>query len=179
MDHLEELLPGAERREIADSSHLMHEDNPGEYDRVVDSFLSGHHVVMRPTIVSVGSGCTCRTQSWTAVRPPVPSCRHCSKTSATKVEEAQDGWAGLTRMGMRVPDLVITELYMDGMEGMEFLRRVRETWPSEPVLVMSSRARAGAASMLDIATTLGANGLLDKPIVEHQLLEAIGKILVA
>ncbi len=96
-----------------------------------------------------------------------------------EVAEAREGWAGLTRMGMRVPDLVITELYMDGMEGIEFLRRIRETWPSEPVLVMSSRARAGGASLLDIASRLGAAGWLDKPVVANQLMKAVREILVA
>ena len=96
-----------------------------------------------------------------------------------EVAEATEGWAGLAIMGRRVPDLVITELYMDGMEGIEFLRRVRETWPSEPVLVMSTRDHPGAASILGIAKLLGATGLLEKPIVASQLVETVGSILVA
>ena len=82
-------------------------------------------------------------------------------------------------MGTRVPDLVITELYMEGMEGIEFLRRVRETWPSEPVLIMSSRSRPGASTLLEIAAHLGASGLLDKPIVGHRLMEAVREFLIA
>ena len=96
-----------------------------------------------------------------------------------EVAEAHEGWEGLRRMGTRVPDLVITELYMEGMEGIEFLRRVRETWPSEPVLVMSSRAQPGASTLLEIAEHLGASGLLDKPIVDHQLMEAVREVLIA
>ena len=76
-------------------------------------------------------------------------------------------------MGKRVPSLVITELYLKGMEGIEFLRKIRETWPSEPVLVVSSRARPGAASLLGIATHLGATGWLDKPVVDDQLMKAV------
>jgi len=96
-----------------------------------------------------------------------------------QVVEAREGWAGLSRIGMRVPDLVITELYMDGMEGIEFLRRVHELWPSEPVLVMSSRARQGALATLDLVRHLGATGLLEKPVVKDQLIEAVAKILAA
>ena len=96
-----------------------------------------------------------------------------------EVVEAEDGAAGMWRMGQRVPDLVITELYMDGMEGIEFLRRVRETWPSEPVLIMSSRSRKGASSVMLMAKLLGAAGLLDKPIIERELLEAVGAVLAA
>jgi len=96
-----------------------------------------------------------------------------------EVEEAKDGRDGLASMGRRVPDLVITEVYMDGMEGIEFLRRVRERWPSEPVLIMSSRSRPGALAIFRVVDLLGANGLLDKPIVERQLLDAVGAILAA
>ncbi len=96
-----------------------------------------------------------------------------------EVAEAREGWAGLAIMGRRVPELVITELYMEGMEGIEFLRRVRATWPSEPVLVTSARDRPGAVSILGIARLLGATGLLEKPIVESRLVETVGSILVA
>ena len=96
-----------------------------------------------------------------------------------EVVEALDGRGGLRALVERVPDLIITELYMDGMDGIEFLRRVRKAWPSEPVLVMSSRAGPSAARVLQVAEMLGASGLLDKPIVERRLLEAVGAILAA
>ena len=95
------------------------------------------------------------------------------------VGEAQNGRDGLASMGRRVPDLVITEVYLEGMEGIEFLRAVRETWPSEPVLVMSSKARPGALAVFHVVDLLGVSGLLDKPIVRHQLIEAVREILVA
>jgi len=80
---------------------------------------------------------------------------------------------------MRIPDLVIAELYMDGMDGIEFLRRVHEIWPDEPVLVMSSRAPRGAVAILDLVRHLGAVGLLEKPVVEDRLIEAVSDILPA
>jgi pimeloyl-ACP methyl ester carboxylesterase len=41
-DRLEELLPHAERTEIPDASHLMHEQNPGAYNEAVLGFLARH-----------------------------------------------------------------------------------------------------------------------------------------
>ena len=96
-----------------------------------------------------------------------------------EVGEAQDGRDGLASMDRRVPDLVIAEVYMDRMEGIEFMRIVRQTWPSEPVLMMSSKARPGALAVFHVVDLLGASGLLDKPIVGRQLLEAVAEILVA
>jgi non-heme chloroperoxidase len=42
LDHLESLLSNSERIEIPQASHLMHEDNPMEYNRAVLSFLLAH-----------------------------------------------------------------------------------------------------------------------------------------
>ncbi|MFN2291240.1 MAG: alpha/beta fold hydrolase [Anaerolineae bacterium] len=42
LDRLEELLPEAERVEILDASHIMHEDNRDAYNRAVLSFLARH-----------------------------------------------------------------------------------------------------------------------------------------
>jgi CheY-like chemotaxis protein len=96
-----------------------------------------------------------------------------------EVVEAANGSEGLRALVDRVPDLIITELYMDGMDGIELLRRVRKAWLSEPVLVMSSRSGLDAARVLQVAQVLGASGLLDKPIVERHLLDAVGAILAA
>lgn len=96
-----------------------------------------------------------------------------------EVVEASDGRRGLDAFGEEVPDLVITELYMDGMDGIEFLRAIRRTWPSEPVLVMSSRTGPNVRRLLKVAEVLGASGLLDKPIVQQSLLEKVGAVLAA
>lgn len=96
-----------------------------------------------------------------------------------EVVEASDGRRGLDTFGEEVPDLVITELYMDGMDGIEFLRAIRRTWPSEPVLVMSSKTGPNDRRLLKVAEMLGASGLLDKPIVQQSLLEKVGAVLAA
>ena len=96
-----------------------------------------------------------------------------------EVVEASDGRKGLEAFGEEVPDLVITELYMDGMDGIELLRAIRRTWPSEPVLVMSARTGPNPRQLLKVAEMLGASGLLDKPIVQQNLLEKVGAILAA
>lgn len=89
------------------------------------------------------------------------------------------GWTFHHRKAGSRFGLVITELYMEGMEGIEFLRRVREVWPSEPVLVMSSQDQPGAGSIMGVAKALGATGLLEKPILESQLIKTVGAVLAA
>ena len=82
-----------------------------------------------------------------------------------EVVVADEGDQALVMMRRRLPDIVIADLYMDdfyasGMDGMEFLRRTRRNWPSEPVLVISYKP--GVAHVLEMALHLGAAGLLDK-----------------
>ncbi len=96
-----------------------------------------------------------------------------------EVVEAEDGRAGLRAMGRDVPALVITELYMDEMDGIEFLRAIRVSWPDEPVLVMSSRSGPTVERIVKIAGLLGASGLLSKPIARASLMEQVGAILTA
>lgn len=96
-----------------------------------------------------------------------------------EVVEAEDGRAGLRAMGRDVPALVITELYMDEMDGIEFLRAIRVSWPDEPVLVMSSRSGPTVDRIVKIAGLLGASGLLSKPIARASLMEQVGAILTA
>lgn len=96
-----------------------------------------------------------------------------------EVVEAAHGREGLRSLGEQVPDLVITELYMEDMDGIEFLRSIRKTWPTEPVLVMSSRSGPDVDRILKVAELLGATGLLDKPIVQQKLLDKVGAILAA
>jgi len=41
-DHLEALLPNVQRSTVPSASHLMHEDNPGAFNRVVLSFIDSY-----------------------------------------------------------------------------------------------------------------------------------------
>lgn len=53
---------------------------------------------------------------------------------------AHDGAAALLVMGMHVPDLILLDLAMPGMDGWEFLRVLRDTreWHHVPVIVITA-----------------------------------------
>lgn len=93
------------------------------------------------------------------------------------VAAAEEGRSGLRSMDGLAPDLVITELYMDGMEGIEFLSRIREM-PSRPeVIIVTARDRIGAPDMVFVAGLLGACGYVEKPIAPGRVLEVVGDVL--
>jgi two-component system response regulator MprA len=54
-----------------------------------------------------------------------------------EVEVAHDGLAALHSIDARVPDLVVLDVVMPGMNGRELGRQVTLRWPGKPVLYMS------------------------------------------
>ena len=51
--------------------------------------------------------------------------------------EAGDGVEALEDIPDHSPDLVIVDITMDGMTGIELIKRIRAEWPDLPVLVIS------------------------------------------
>ncbi len=54
------------------------------------------------------------------------------------VRSAHDGLSGLAEVWARVPDVILSDLYMPGMSGFDFLAEVRKTFPAIPLIAMSS-----------------------------------------
>ncbi len=79
-----------------------------------------------------------------------------------RVDEAQDGAAALIRLGQC--DLLVTDLAMPGMNGLELLRAARERRPGLPALLVTGYA--GDADTEDLAEASGKGPLilLRKPI---------------
>jgi two-component system, chemotaxis family, chemotaxis protein CheY len=77
-----------------------------------------------------------------------------------KFIEAEDGISGLEKFFLEKPDLVILDLTMPGMNGMEALAKIREMDPRAQVLI-------GTADIQDFsqqqAANLGAAGFITKP----------------
>jgi CheY-like chemotaxis protein len=57
-----------------------------------------------------------------------------------EVVEAETGRGGLTQILARMPDLVILDLGLPDMDGMEIITRVRE-WSQVPIVILSARGR--------------------------------------
>jgi PAS domain S-box-containing protein len=74
---------------------------------------------------------------------------------------ACDGIEGLEKVTTQTPDLVITDLYMERMDGFAVLERIGHTHPDTPVVVLSGAGDMDAAIR---ALRLGAWDYLRKPI---------------
>ena len=90
-----------------------------------------------------------------------------------EVETADDGETALAMLAARLPDLVVLDLMMPGVDGFEVLRQTRG-WAKVPVIVLSARGEERAK--VD-ALDLGADDYLTKPFGMEELLARIRAVL--
>jgi len=83
-----------------------------------------------------------------------------------RVEEAGDGETALDFLKRNPVDLVVLDLGLPGMDGLEVVRRLRETGSAVPIIILSSRDdEAGKVAALD----LGADDYVSKPFGMEEL----------
>jgi len=90
------------------------------------------------------------------------------------VQTAADGAEALERLGQHLADVVVTDLRMPTMDGLELLRRVKTTYEDLPVLVVTA---FGAIESAIEAMRAGAEDYLQKPVVLDELLIALDQAL--
>jgi CheY-like chemotaxis protein len=93
------------------------------------------------------------------------------------VVEAVDGAAGLRAYRDAGFDLVLCDLFMPDVDGIELIRTLRRRSPDAKVIAMSGGASDGMLDLLDLAPYLGAAGVLPKPFGLDELVRAIERVL--
>lgn len=83
-----------------------------------------------------------------------------------RLVEAGTGQEGLSQAVMRQPDLVILDLGLPDMDGLEVLRQIR-SWSAIPIIILSARQQEGDKV---IALDAGADDYLTKPFGVAELL---------
>ena len=90
-----------------------------------------------------------------------------------EVLTAPDGEDAIAEAEVSMPDLVVLDLNLPGIDGMEVCRRLR-TWTQVPILILSVREdEAGKVQALD----LGADDYLTKPFGVEELLARVRALL--
>jgi two-component system, chemotaxis family, chemotaxis protein CheY len=96
----------------------------------------------------------------------------------TKIYEANDGQAGLDAIANIAPDIVLLDWEMPGMDGAEFVRRVRSPvsfpYPNVPLIMLSGH---GERSRVMEAVRLGVHEFLLKPVSSGALRARIVSVL--
>src|SRR5262245_62599747 len=98
-----------------------------------------------------------------------------------EVHVADDGRSGLKLLKAESFDLLIVDVFMPGMDGLETIRLVHEHKPDLPIVVMSGMSfRTGSApapDFLSMATKLGAICSLKKPFRPRELMAVVAECL--
>ncbi len=90
------------------------------------------------------------------------------------VEEAKDGHEAIEKYYLRRPDVVLLDLVMEGMNGLEVLRKVRELDPDAGIVVATADIQNATEAE---ARGIGAAGYLHKPFNPPEVLDAVNKVL--
>jgi CheY-like chemotaxis protein len=90
----------------------------------------------------------------------------------------QNGVDALKALRRELADLVITDIFMPDMDGLELIRGIRAGNPALPILAMSSPL-PGRMDLLRAAKEFGASDTVHKPIDVPTLRDKIAKLLTA
>jgi DNA-binding NtrC family response regulator len=88
---------------------------------------------------------------------------HCS------VETVVNGDAALNMMERQPFDVVLLDLRMPGMSGMDVLRKIKERWPESEVIIVTGYAAVDTAKA---AVAAGAYDYLSKPVGPDEIINA-------
>lgn len=94
-----------------------------------------------------------------------------------RVATASDGNLALDSIRQSIPDLVITDLEMPHLNGLELTRRLREypLWTAIPLLMLTSRSAEKHKAQ---AVQAGISLYLTKPYQDHELLRSVRELLL-
>ena len=96
------------------------------------------------------------------------------QNSGYDVIEAKNGKNALKLLKNNNIDLVLTDILMPIMDGVELIRELSQRHPGMPVIAMTSNIEM---PYLNIAVKLGATNCLQKPFNRNHLLEMINEAL--
>jgi two-component system, NtrC family, nitrogen regulation response regulator NtrX len=83
---------------------------------------------------------------------------------------ARDGEEGLAMLRDETPDLVLLDIWMPGIDGLEVLRRIKANYPEQQVVMMSGH---GSIETAVRATKIGAFDFIEKPLSLEKVLLTI------
>jgi len=118
---------------------------------------------MRPRILIVDDS----SMSRRIVRGILESAGH-------EVAEAADGLTALERYSLEKPDLVLLDLVMGGMGGLDVLQKLREMDGQARIIVATADIQSSTREMAEQA---GSLGFVTKPIRRGELLSIVNSVL--
>ncbi len=76
-----------------------------------------------------------------------------------EIETAEDGAIALRKMQVKVPDLVVTDMQMPNLDGLQLVEKIRVDYPYVPVILVTGK---GSEELASLALQRGAAGYVPK-----------------
>jgi DNA-binding NtrC family response regulator len=102
------------------------------------------------------------------------SCSRTLSPEGYEVRLAKNGVEGLKMASEERFDLVLTDLKMPDMDGIEVLRIIREKWPETAVIIVTGYQTVDTAVK---AIKLGAYDYIEKPFTPDALISAVAEAM--
>jgi two-component system response regulator GlrR len=96
------------------------------------------------------------------------------RAESYEVEAVENGPLALAAAGRFRPDLVISDLRMEPLDGIGLLKELQSRWPGLKVIMLTAHGTIPDAVQ---ATQMGAFGFLTKPVEKQELLDQVRKAL--
>jgi CheY-like chemotaxis protein len=96
------------------------------------------------------------------------------KRAGTEVTSAESGARALEQMERSLPDVVITDMQMPDMDGLDLTREIRERFPNVPVILMTAH---GSEELAVKALQVGAASYVPKRSLAHDLVSTVRSVV--
>ena len=90
---------------------------------------------------------------------------------------AEDGIQGMEAFASSTPDVVITDLLMPRMKGIETIKKIRQIDADTKILAITGGGTGSLETLLKQAKSAGAEETLAKPFVPSDLLNAVSRLV--
>jgi len=94
------------------------------------------------------------------------------------VISATSGVEARQLLGDALFDVVVTDIFMPEMDGLELIRHICATSPATPIIAISGGPAAPSHNFLPIAEALGADMVLAKPVSPTALRYAVDDVMI-
>jgi len=98
------------------------------------------------------------------------------KREGYRVYVASDGLVGLSEARRRVPDLLLLDLMLPGLDGLEICRRLKQDSSTRSVPIVMVTAKGDEADVV-LGLSLGADDYVSKPFSTKELIARISAVL--
>ena len=93
------------------------------------------------------------------------------------VLEAGDGQAALEVLAEKKPDIILSDINMPNMDGIEFLKQKANDASIKDIPVVMVTTEGGSEDMVEQAMSLGASGCVKKPFTPDMVNDVLGPLL--